>query len=73
MSVIDVPVEVTCTCRKCKKKTVLTVDLGDHMLYVSGALLIQDAFPYLTPAERELFITEVCGDCWSEAFKDIED
>jgi hypothetical protein len=21
--------------------------------------------PYLSPAERELFITAVCGSCWS--------
>ncbi len=30
-------------------------------------MLIQDAFPDLTVADRELIKTGVCGDCWIEA------
>lgn len=31
---------------------------------------IQHVFPNLTPAERELFITGMCGTCWDKMFAD---
>lgn len=29
---------------------------------------IQDIFDYLTPAEREMFQSGICGECWSRLF-----
>lgn len=29
---------------------------------------VQVAFPYLTAAEREMFISKTCGTCWDEMF-----
>ena len=35
--------------------------------------LIQNAFPYLTPDERELIISRICGKCFDKMFgEDLE-
>lgn len=31
-------------------------------------MFIQDAMPYLTPDERELFISKMCSECWEKFF-----
>lgn len=33
---------------------------------------IQDIFPYLTAGEREMFLTQICDDCYTKMF-DYED
>lgn len=54
-------------CPICGKVNTITVDtkvLNDGMqAYRSGAL-IQNAFPTLSPSEREFFITGICDKCW---------
>ena len=53
----------------CRKWIALRADLADVERH-RGGILVQDAFvdrhakPYLSAAERELFISAVCGDCW---------
>ena len=69
---IDIPVEIVHYCRICRKKVPLIVDLGDHMRYMAGIDKVQDAFPYLKPAERELFLSGLCGQCWDDAFGGYE-
>ena len=62
-------------CKFCNKEVVITVDEEDIKKYENGAL-IQDAFPYLTPDEREIMISGMCGDCWQkymESFDKEED
>lgn len=62
-------------CKFCNKEIVITVDEEDIKKYENGAL-IQDAFPYLTPDEREIMISGMCGDCWQkymESFDEEED
>jgi hypothetical protein len=57
-------------CVVCKKFVAVRLDPDDWQRHRNG-LFVQDAFtnengvPYLSPAERELFITAVCGSCWS--------
>ncbi len=54
----------------CRKWLVVRVSSGDLRRHHDGEF-VQHAFtnengvPYLSPAERELFITAVCGSCWS--------
>jgi len=56
-------------CCVCRRWVALRVDHDDLELFLSG-VLVQDAFtnengaPYLSPAERELFISACCGSCW---------
>jgi hypothetical protein len=57
-------------CCVCRQWVALRVDPDDLERYVNG-MLVQFAFtnrngtPYLSPAERELFISACCGSCWS--------
>lgn len=37
--------------------------------YRNGVKKIQDVFPELTPDEREIMITGMCGDCFDNIFK----
>lgn len=34
---------------------------------------IQDEFPQLTPAEREMLLSGICEDCWNILFKEEEE
>lgn len=34
---------------------------------------IQDAMGYLSPAEREMFISSTCDDCWKNIFDGLEE
>ena len=33
---------------------------------------IQDVFPYLSPSDRELLLTNICPNCWTKMFGDDE-
>lgn len=48
-------------------KTIM-LDPMDMALYEKGNMLIQDAFPYLTNAEREFIKSGIDGDEWNNAF-----
>lgn len=65
-------IEVTKTCPICGKQNTVKVHPVSMMAYENGALL-QDAFPSLTPAEREIIKTGICSDCWDEMFKDPDE
>ena len=63
----NVTLEVTC--RLCNKTHELKVTERDYIEYSqSNRRHIQDIFPYLTPAERELLISQTCDDCWNKMF-----
>ena len=71
MEIADIPdsertqaVNLQC---KCGRIVTCTVRPEDLVTYESGAL-VQVAFPYLTAAEREMFISRTCGTCWDEMF-----
>ena len=56
-------------CRVCKRWVAVRVDPDDLERYANG-VFVQHAFrdrtgkPYLSAAERELFISACCGSCW---------
>lgn len=41
--------------------------------WVEGGLMIQDAFPTLTPAQREFIKTGITEEQWAEVFQDFEE
>jgi len=55
---------LTPRCVVCGKVVALRVDPEDVERWHNGTL-VQDAFPYLDAAERELLISGTCGECWS--------
>ena len=52
-------------CRICSVPHTVLADEKDVCNWQDGAL-IQDAMPYLTSGERELFISGVCGPCYDK-------
>ncbi|UKM63098.1 hypothetical protein [Weizmannia phage Youna2] len=57
--------EVTCRC--CKKVYELNVTEEQIIRYREGAFA-QHAFSHLSPNERELLISGICGKCFDEMF-----
>ena len=61
---------ITLQCCVCFKWTALRVDLEDlgrhreHGVYVQHAFVNRNGKPYLTAAERELFLPGCCNECW---------
>lgn len=60
----DLAVPRKCACGRVE---VLMVRNEDYNAWLAGDL-VQFAFPYLTAAERELFISRTCGECWKTLF-----
>ena len=60
---------LTRTCPFCGKPHSIEVDtrdLEDGMAMYDRGAMMQDAFPNLTPDEREFFMTGMCPKCWDE-------
>ena len=56
-------------CRVCGAPATLKVGGEDYARWQWGQVA-QDAFPYLTPAEREWFISETCESCWDKMWEE---
>jgi hypothetical protein len=51
-------------CQLCKKWVAIRVDPEDVQRHMEG-VFVQDAFPYLSPADRELgWLSGLCDCCW---------
>lgn len=51
-------------CSACGEDTTVHVAGPDLGAFRTGAKLVQEAFPYLTDDERELFVSGICGKCF---------
>ena len=47
----------------------ITFQTEDFAKWQDGAY-VQDAFPYLSADEREMFLSQCCPDCWEIFFPD---
>ena len=66
--------EMNVSCRICKKTHTLKVRVEDYFLFdCPNRPHIQDIFPYLSPAERELLLSGICPDCWAKMFGGEDD
>ena len=66
--------EIRVTCVHCKREFVLMVRVQDYLLFdMPNRPHIQDIFPYLTPAERELLISHTCQECWNKMFSFLDE
>ena len=63
---------ITTYCPDCNRETNIPVTEEGYNKRLNGAK-VQDAFPELTPAQREMLITGICGDCWNAMFKEDDD
>ena len=64
--------EVMATCRFCGTTHTITVGINDYFNW-QEVTHAQDAMPYLTPAERELLISNTCQTCWDRMFGQTDD
>ncbi len=55
-------------CRECTADHVIFVKMHDYIEWKNGAGFIEDLMPYLSNADRELFITGTCGLCFDSMF-----
>lgn len=66
----------TIPCPQCGKSTEIEVQAVDLRRYNQGAH-IQEAFPYLSAADRERLLSGICGDCFDTLFlyteEDLDD
>lgn len=61
--------ELKVSCRMCKKTHTLKVRVEDYFIFdMPNRPHIQDIFPYLSPAERELLLSGTCNECWEKMF-----
>lgn len=59
-------------CRMCGTWHSLTVSESDYYAWLDGEY-VQNAFPYLSPNERELLISHTCANCWASLFPPEEE
>jgi hypothetical protein len=52
-------------CPVCKIRHEVVVGLYEYDKWADGIVSIEEAFPDLTPAERELLITGIDGECFA--------
>lgn len=64
---MNFPISVGFECPMCGEYHMLTVDLEQYLNYQSGEL-VQDAFPHMSPTDRERFISGLCPDCQKKIF-----
>lgn len=53
-------------CPQCQRVHKLTVRQDEFDDYICGVKHLQDCFPNLLPAQLELFLTGIDGECWKE-------
>lgn len=56
------------TCMKCTTTYVFDVSTKQDEELDEGKKKIQDIFPELSPDERELFLSGICGTCYDKMF-----
>ena len=54
-------------CPLCGAAHTIEVNLTDCWDWEDGKCA-QDAFPYLSPDEREMLISGICPECWDSMF-----
>tara|TARA_E500000318_G_C3428885_1_gene160310 strand:+ start:186 stop:404 length:219 start_codon:yes stop_codon:yes gene_type:complete len=60
-------------CELCKQEYNILAKEQDVFDWLSGDKYIQDALSYLSPAEREMFISRVCDSCWIQLYGESND
>lgn len=59
-------------CPCCGRDYEIEVNEEDYWDWQDGEL-VQNAFPYLSAAEREMLISGICPKCWEKTFGGEED
>lgn len=65
-------VKIEVRCRECGEYKTLEVDSWAYYEWKERQILAQDAFPHLDADDRELLISNTCGQCWNNLFNEEE-
>lgn len=66
-------IHISTTCPCCHKKHIVNVEEQDYRNWIYKKMFVQECFPYLSSAERELLISGTCKECWNKMFKPFEE
>ena len=55
-------------CRHCRESYIVPISEQEYLNWINKGTFIQDEFPELYPNERELLISQTCGNCWNKIF-----
>lgn len=58
---MDMTLEIMCP--MCGQLHYVELNENDYLDWIFDDKLAQEAFPYLTPTEREQIITRICPEC----------
>jgi hypothetical protein len=59
-------------CEMCGQYYRIFYNHEDMISWLSGSQPIEDAMPYLTAGERELFISYTCHSCFDSLFSQLD-
>lgn len=59
-------------CKICSKLVIIMINPKDLNKWRNGTP-IQDALKYLSPAEREIILSDTCGECFDKMFPPEEE
>lgn len=60
-------------CIECNSVYELELPVDSFCDWYYGNTLIQNAFPFLPKAKRELMISGICPKCWNKMVNDIDE
>lgn len=64
----DKKINMVIECQECNKEFYFNITATQYQTYIARTGYIQDIFPELNPAEREMFISGICPECWDKMF-----
>lgn len=65
-------VKLVAKCAKCGLEKAILIEVWDYSEWVQGKS-IQNAMPYISPADRELILSATCGSCFKVEVSPEED
>ena len=64
---------ITKQCAWCGEHIVINMTYRQHEAYVNRTAYVQDIFPHVSKAEREMLISGTHPHCWDEMFAELDD
>ena len=55
-------------CRYCRESYIVPISEQEYLNWINKGTFVQDEFPKLDSNERELLISQTCGNCWNKIF-----
>lgn len=60
-------------CPRCLAVTGLPITEEELLAWNPSEQYVQDAFPQLTPGQREVLLSGICEKCWNEIFPEEDE